>query len=398
LYGGSGNDEIRAVAATPDGGLLAAGRSTSSDGDVEFNRGDLDAWLLKLDRQGNIEWRRSFGGSDWEWINSVAPTSDGGAVVAGDARSIDGDFDRARPNDGPTVWAARLDSRGETAWLRIFDNEGCLRSEDVSEAPDGGVVIAGMCDPVLTPCQSCRPGGAGENSIRALRLDADGYSVSRFCYTLPEGASALVASLAPDGGIVATYTVPIAGAVNETRITGVDAEGNLAFEIALSEDGKSLAALAPVAHGGGLIGAGSATVAGGRVPWLARIGNDGGIAWDTLAGEGAASGVRDRLRGAAQAEGGFFAAGSTEGHPHDPEDRGEDLLAVMADSDGGVVWTAVLGGSGRDGASAAAVAADGGPIAAGEARSADGDLALRAEGEGDPSSHTDGWIVKFRNP
>lgn len=89
--GGTLDDEAHAVTATPDGGCTVAGVAHSVDGDVTFNHGAPDAWLLKYDGYGNVLWDKSLGGSDWDEARAIALRADGGYAVAASARSTDGD-------------------------------------------------------------------------------------------------------------------------------------------------------------------------------------------------------------------------------------------------------------------------------------------------------------------
>src|SRR5690606_10797250 len=58
-YGGSDSDAANSIQQTADGGYIAAGSSSSNDGDVTGNNGDDDFWILKLNTTGNIEWQKS---------------------------------------------------------------------------------------------------------------------------------------------------------------------------------------------------------------------------------------------------------------------------------------------------------------------------------------------------
>lgn len=46
--GGTGADFAISILATADGGYIVAGRTSSNDGDVSNNHGDLDFWVVKL--------------------------------------------------------------------------------------------------------------------------------------------------------------------------------------------------------------------------------------------------------------------------------------------------------------------------------------------------------------
>ena len=100
-YGGSQTDNIFSVQPTPDGGYILAGNTNSSDGDIPGNHpyydqfgnflNSYDAFIIKIDSVGNIEWAKNYGGSGNEVAAVAYPTSDGGYIFGGSTDSYDGD-------------------------------------------------------------------------------------------------------------------------------------------------------------------------------------------------------------------------------------------------------------------------------------------------------------------
>ena len=76
-FGGSSDNAALSVQQTSDGGYIVAG------GTYSFGAGNYDVFLLKTDVSGNLQWAKTFGGSDLDWALSVQQTSDGGYIVAG---------------------------------------------------------------------------------------------------------------------------------------------------------------------------------------------------------------------------------------------------------------------------------------------------------------------------
>ena len=90
--GGTNDDYVKSVAETIDGGYIAGGyfKSTSIDLEDETsltNKGNQDGVLIKYDSEGNVEWAKGIGGTTNDCINSVAATSDGGYIAGGDFHS-----------------------------------------------------------------------------------------------------------------------------------------------------------------------------------------------------------------------------------------------------------------------------------------------------------------------
>ncbi len=81
-FGGSGSDEFYSVTSTTDGGYIVVGDSNSTDIIINNNPlgnfGRYDAIIVKYDANGGVEWAKTVGGSDWDKFDSVTSTTDGG--------------------------------------------------------------------------------------------------------------------------------------------------------------------------------------------------------------------------------------------------------------------------------------------------------------------------------
>ena len=65
-----------------DGGYIVSGFKDSTG---ETAR---DAWILRLNPDGNIVWQKSYGGSEDDYAKCIAPASNGGYIFAGDTKSF----------------------------------------------------------------------------------------------------------------------------------------------------------------------------------------------------------------------------------------------------------------------------------------------------------------------
>src|SRR5436190_4819988 len=83
--GGNQADVLSSVSQTPDGGYIAGGSSASgASGDVTDNsKGDNDYWIVKINSAGVKQWDKLFGGNGNEGLRTVKQTSDGGYIIAG---------------------------------------------------------------------------------------------------------------------------------------------------------------------------------------------------------------------------------------------------------------------------------------------------------------------------
>jgi hypothetical protein len=66
--GGSKNDMGHSMATTSNGYMLFCG-TDSHDGQVTYNHGNGDFWLVRSDTLGAIFWSKTYGGSEIEQTN-----------------------------------------------------------------------------------------------------------------------------------------------------------------------------------------------------------------------------------------------------------------------------------------------------------------------------------------
>ncbi len=111
-FGGSRLDEGHSITTTPDGGYVLTGKTESNSGDFEaMQKGGGDIFIIKLDERGDVQWKKTFGGSTEEESNSITTTSDGGYVLTGSTRSVDADFKGINKSDHQ-IFVMKLDSNG----------------------------------------------------------------------------------------------------------------------------------------------------------------------------------------------------------------------------------------------------------------------------------------------
>jgi predicted secreted protein len=128
-YGGGGNDEATSFIQTTDGGYAVAGSTTSK------GAGNLDFWVIKLDNQGNRVWDKTYGGSgdDAAWL--LIQTTDGGYAVAGGTYS--------KGAGGADFWVIKLDKQGNEIWDRTYGGSGLDVATSLIQTTDGGYAVAG---------------------------------------------------------------------------------------------------------------------------------------------------------------------------------------------------------------------------------------------------------------
>lgn len=108
-------------------------------GVVDVSTGNqTNVLVVRFDSLGNPLWSRSFGGSEIDVAWAVKPTTDSGFIVTGFSKS---NF----ASNGPTAFLWKLDSAGQTQWLRYYGQESYFGyGYDVVQKPDGGYVFGGI--------------------------------------------------------------------------------------------------------------------------------------------------------------------------------------------------------------------------------------------------------------
>jgi len=140
--GGSGVDNGYAIRTTTDGGYIVTGYTGSSDGDVSGTYGNLDMWVVKINSSGTIQWQKRLGGSGEDIGYSIQTTSDGGYIVAGRTDSYDQDI--LGNLGGKDAWVVRLNSSGVIQWRRCLGGPDWNAAYSIQSTADGGSIIAGM--------------------------------------------------------------------------------------------------------------------------------------------------------------------------------------------------------------------------------------------------------------
>lgn len=144
--GGSDTEEGYDIVPTQDGGYIGCGRSSSNDGDVTGNHGGADCWIVKLDASGNLEWQKSFGGTETEEANSILRNNDGSFTFLGYSCSNDGDVSgQHNPGSGnDDFWVVKINSTGTLIWQKCLGGNLTEQAEEIVPTSDGGYLLGGL--------------------------------------------------------------------------------------------------------------------------------------------------------------------------------------------------------------------------------------------------------------
>jgi len=144
--GGSGTEYIDNIVQTGDDGYILAGSSDSyrSGEKSEDSRGFFDYWVVKLDKNGNIQWDKTIGGNDNEFLSGVELTSDGGVALSGFSISnISGEKTENSRGDFDN-WIVKLSKEGHIEWDKTIGGNGGEFGRGIKQTSDGGYLICGI--------------------------------------------------------------------------------------------------------------------------------------------------------------------------------------------------------------------------------------------------------------
>ncbi len=125
-YGGAGEERINDLCATPDGGFVLLGHSTS------FNS-SKDLFVVKVDVDGHVQWSTNLGKANLsEFGNDLEVHPDGGYAIAGTASMESKTY----------VLAARISEWGDSIWMKTSEVDS-VYGQSMQVTSDGSYLIAG---------------------------------------------------------------------------------------------------------------------------------------------------------------------------------------------------------------------------------------------------------------
>ncbi len=124
-YGGEDPERANSIISTTDGYVIAGLTDT-------WGHGREDAYVVKIDKDGNRLWHNAYGFKGDETANQIIETKDGGYILVG---SSDSDY---RNQKG--VYVVKLRSDGMRQWQSLYGSRENDEGFGIAEAADGYVV------------------------------------------------------------------------------------------------------------------------------------------------------------------------------------------------------------------------------------------------------------------
>ncbi|NNC95860.1 MAG: hypothetical protein HKN92_09885 [Chitinophagales bacterium] len=206
-YGWEFHDFAESVIQTHDGGFIVVG---SREVDIS---GETDVLLIKADSAGNIQWSRSYGGSDVEDGNSVIQLEDNGFAIVGFSKSFG-----AGQED---VLVIRTDSIGNLILSNVYGGSSQDIGLDLVQGSAGELYISGRVQSF----------NIATSDVYLLKLDANGesgchQSVASISVSTDTANAYNLNLMVGDGGVLDTSNT-IFGSTSTVRIDVCDTPSNI---------------------------------------------------------------------------------------------------------------------------------------------------------------------------
>jgi hypothetical protein len=201
-FGSDTLDGANAVLQTSDGGYFITNHTEG------YGAGDCDAWMCKTDASGNILWNRTYGCPEDDLGLDAIETSDHFLVTCGVDRVTDPSGD---------AFLAKYSPGGDVIWIKNFGGQGGQDGWRITEADDGGYVVAG----------NTIENASGPVDIFVFKTDADGNLIWSHNYGGQGEEYTLGICKAPDGGFVVCGTSTSFGSGDkDAYLFNIDGSGN----------------------------------------------------------------------------------------------------------------------------------------------------------------------------
>ncbi|MFH1227586.1 MAG: SBBP repeat-containing protein [Planctomycetota bacterium] len=107
--GGESADQFNAIAIDKQDNIYAAGRTKS------FGAGNDDAFIVRLNADGQVLWQKTWGFEDWDSVSAIAVTPDNCLIAAG--------ISAGENNKTSKSFLLKLDSGGNILFQKLWGNE-----------------------------------------------------------------------------------------------------------------------------------------------------------------------------------------------------------------------------------------------------------------------------------
>jgi len=287
-FGEEEADVARSIIQTKDGGYAVVGSIWT-----KYVR-KRDFWLIKLGENGNKEWEKTFDKDEHDIAYSIIQTKDGGyAIAGGTGKRFWGEVN---------CWVIKLDAKGNVEWNNDFGEIGWDEIYSIIQTKDGGFIAAG----------STWSKGAGRGDVWVVKLDRSGYLVWIKTFGGSDYDEARSIIQTEDGSYaIAGFTISEDTGDRDVWVIKLDKEGNKIWDKTLGGTSEDWAnSIIQTNNGDYMVAGWTKSMGAGKTDvWIIKLNKRGDLVWDRAFG----GSEDDEAHSIIQTEdGGYAVAGWTE--------------------------------------------------------------------------------------
>ena len=142
-YGSSQNEWLNEVIVCSDGGFLLLGGTEASNLEiVGAGKGFIDFFAIKTDVTGKVLWQKALGGTNLDIAYSAIETTDNGYIIVGETNSTNGDMvGNLGQKDG---FLAKFATNGQLLWKVLTGGTDIDGLYNIKKASDGKMFAMGI--------------------------------------------------------------------------------------------------------------------------------------------------------------------------------------------------------------------------------------------------------------
>jgi len=345
--GGSKNESAQAVTKTSDGGYAILGYTQSNDGDVRNKSNEsYDYWLLKFDAGNQLQWQKTYGGSDDDRGFDLIQASDGGFAILGKSKSNDLDVSENAGFDD--FWITKLTENGSISWEYSYGFAGSDTPNSIIQTRDNGFLLTGVLD------------------VSASNGQGDRHAAVRQRHA---GGDYWVIKLNASGE--REWSNYYGGSFTDTAYDAIQTQDN-GYIIIGSSDSNDV----DISNSNG-----------GYDFWVVKISNTGSLVWEKSFG---GSEIDEARAITSSNDGNYLIVGDTRSDDLNISQNAgaADLWVIKITPQGSLLWEKTIGGTNFDVGRSISKTQDNGFLISGSSRSSDGNLTTN-------KGLNDAWVLKI---
>ena len=200
-YGGNKVDKIHSIISVKDG-YVFAGETDS------WSHGEKDAYIVKVNKDGDIIWSKSFGWRYSEVARQIIATKDGGYIAVGYT-----DSDHKNQKD---AFVVKMDANGEKVWLYHYGSRENEEGYGIVESDDGYVFVGYTKDTK-----------SYNSDIYLVKIDKNGSVMWHRNYGGDADDKAKAIAKVKDGYVITGYVTSEENFSKDLYLLKVDENGNV---------------------------------------------------------------------------------------------------------------------------------------------------------------------------